>query len=243
MARRGGRGGLANSFGSGNSSAGSTSGQGAVGGGGGGNNNNAQRRRAQARRQQRRQNNGGGGGGNAPPPETPGVANGFDMTTMTGSGSLTNPAGSGYVNNNPLDTGDGSDDFNDIENRRLATVGLLNQAGIDLNQSRAYGSSAVPFLEDMIQGWSDTFDGLSLTQSGAGNLTYENFMYGLPGAQALAENAPAPGVVPGTQDWRNQTWNPAMNAAIRRALARRTPTQRGQESTRWTGGNTTVAFG
>lgn len=236
---------LSNTFGSSNSSAGSTSGQGSLGGRGGGN-NNAARRRAQARRrQQRRRNNrnGGGGGGDAPPADPPGVANGFNQSTMSGSGSLTNPAGSGYVNNNPLDTGGGSDDFNDIENRRLATVGLLNQAGIDLNPSRPYGSNAVPFLEDLMQGWSDTYDGLSLTQTGAGGLTYENFLYGLPGAEGLAANAPAPGVVPGTQDWRNQTWNPAMNAAIRRALARRTPTQRQQDTTRWTGGNTTVAFG
>lgn len=238
MARRGG---LANSFGGGGSSAGATSGQGALGGGSG-NNNNAQRRRAQARRQRQRKNNAGGGGGTPPPADEAIAPNGFN-DTMVSSGSLTAPVapGSTYGGSNPLDTGTGSNNFNDINNRRESAMGLLHQAGIDSNASRAYGATAVPFLDDMVQGWMDDYEGVALTQNP--DLTFENFMYGLPGQEGLAAQAPAPGVVAGTQDWRNQTWNPAMNAAIRRALARRTPTQRQQDATRWTGSNTTVAFG
>lgn len=288
----------------GSSTSGATSGQGALGGRG--NNNAAQRRRQRARARQRRQNNrgngGGGGGGNTPPAEDSGAIapNGFDNSAMS-SGSLTAPVvpGSSYGGNNPLDTGTGSNNFNDINNRRESALGLLHQAGIDSNESRAYGSNAVPFLNDLVNGWIQDYEGVALTQNP--DLTFENFLYGLPGAEALG-SAPPPTVTgpapaaptpqgfkdwraenidgnwkqmnkgrrnrirnryetyttdfaadpanqpvtpgaPGTEAWRNQTWNPAMNAAIRRALARRTPTQRRQDSTRWTGGNTTVAFG
>lgn len=232
----------------GSSTSGATSGQGALGG----NNNAAQRRRQRARARQRRQDQRGrgnssasGGGGNADAGDSAAVgpANQFNPTTMTGSGSLTAPAGAGstYGNGNPLDTGIGSDTFNNPDVRRETAMGLLHNAGIDTNTARPYGANAVPFIEDLISDWNTTYEGLQATRDP--NLTWENFMYGLPGADALAANAPAPGVVPGTQNWRNQTWNPAMNAAIRRALARRTPTQRQQDTTRWTGGNTTVAFG
>ena len=228
----------------GSSTSGTTSGQGALGGRG---SNAAQRRRQRARaRQRRQQNRGGGGGGGGAGGGTSGEApmnpNGFTNSAVS-SGSLPAPVtpGNTYGGNNPLDTGTGSNNFNDINNRRESALGLLHQAGIDSNASRAYGASAVPFLDDMVQGWLNDYEGVALTQNP--DLTFENFLYGLPGADALAANAPAPGVVPGTQNWRNQTWNPAMNAAIRRALARRTPTQRQQDTTRWTGGNTTVAFG
>lgn len=290
----------------GSSTSGATSGQGALGG----NNNAAQRRRQRARARQRRQDQRGrgnssasGGGGNADAGDSAAVgpANQFNPTTMTGSGSLTAPAGAGstYGNGNPLDTGIGSDTFNNPDVRRETAMGLLHNAGIDTNTARPYGANAVPFIEDLISDWNTTYEGLQATRDP--NLTWENFMYGLPGAEALG-SAPPPTVTgpapaaptplgfkdwraenidgnwgkmnkgrrnrirnryetyttdfaadpanqavtpgaPGTEAWRNQTWNPAMNAAIRRALARRTPTQRGQESTRWTGGNTTVAFG
>jgi hypothetical protein len=128
----------------------------------------------------------------------------YDPNTMSSSGGLVNPVtpdnSYGNTGANPLDTGVGSNAFNNPEYRNEAAWGLLNQAGFAND-----GSGDALFVDDLVNNWAREYEGLSLTENP--ELTYENFLYGLIGdsPDATVDVPVGEAATPlGFADWRSE---------------------------------------
>jgi hypothetical protein len=171
------------------------------GGGGGG-----RKRQNRGGNNRHRHNAGGGGGGGKkdkdkkdPTLDDP-VAEGdirddpfapSDLSSGDPFGAAVIPGDSYGASRSPLDTGAGSDAFNQRENYYQGLWGMLNQAGV--SQDAVFGGNQAAWADEQVKDWIDQYEGLALTTNE--KLPFENFVYGLPGGERLGMPAKTPGTI------------------------------------------------